>query len=121
MGLGIPPLRIKILLGSSPLKSRILVRRLAVPVSVKKAIPLSEPLSRNPAAETALQPLTWCSESLSSHQSPSPEEECFFTGTGAANLFAKMSADFDFNFNAKLSNLWKTRACNYECTLFVQR
>ena len=31
MGLGIPPLRIKFLLESKPLKSRILVRRLAVP------------------------------------------------------------------------------------------
>ena len=30
MGLGIPPLKIKILLQSNPLKSRILVRRLAV-------------------------------------------------------------------------------------------
>ena len=30
MGLGIPPLKIKILLASNPLKSRILVRRLAV-------------------------------------------------------------------------------------------
>ena len=30
MGLGIPPLKIKILLESNPLKSRILVRRLAV-------------------------------------------------------------------------------------------
>ena len=30
MGLGIPPLEVKILLGSNPLKSRILVRRLAV-------------------------------------------------------------------------------------------
>ena len=31
MGLGIPPLTIQILLESNPLKSRILVRRLAVP------------------------------------------------------------------------------------------
>ena len=36
MGLGIPPFMIKILLESNPLKSRILVRRLAVPYSLAR-------------------------------------------------------------------------------------
>ena len=39
----------------------------------------------HPAAETALQPLIRCSESLCSHMSP-PLEECFFTDTGAATI-----------------------------------
>ena len=39
MGLGIPPLRLKILLQSNPLKPRILVRRLAVAASVRVRAP----------------------------------------------------------------------------------
>ena len=42
MGLGIPPLKIEIMLESNPLKSRILVWRLAVP----HCIPLSIPSER---------------------------------------------------------------------------
>ena len=37
-----------------------------VPVSVKKKVLLGEPLPCNPSAETAIQPLIWSSESLSS-------------------------------------------------------
>ena len=45
MGLRIPPLRIKILLESKPLKSSILVRRLAiVPVSYRRGPPSSSEL-----------------------------------------------------------------------------
>ena len=44
----------------------------------EKTLPLCEPLSCNPAAETALQVLIWCPESLSS-QGLSSLEECFFT------------------------------------------
>ena len=48
-----------------------------VPVSEKKkTFLLSEPLPCSPAAETAILPLSWCSESCSSHRSSSPEE-CF--------------------------------------------
>ena len=42
-----------------------------------KALLLGEPSPCNPSAETALQPLIWCSESLSSYMDSSPEE-CFF-------------------------------------------
>ena len=42
---------------------------------------LRGPLPCNPAAETALQPMIWCSESLFSHLSASPEY-CFFTDSG---------------------------------------
>ena len=38
-----------------------------------KTLLLSEPFPCHPAAETALQPLIWCSESLSSNASSSPE------------------------------------------------
>ena len=38
MGLGIPPLKLKILLESNPLISRILVRSLAVPASLLRPI-----------------------------------------------------------------------------------
>ena len=48
-----------------------------LPVSVEKTFLSREPLPCNPAAETALQPLIWCSERESSHVSSSPEE-CFF-------------------------------------------
>ena len=46
-------------------------------VSVNITLLLCEPRSCNPAAETALQPLVWCSESFSSQGYSSPEE-CFF-------------------------------------------
>ena len=51
---------------------------------LKEALPFREPLPCNPAAETALRPLSWCSERLTSHQSPSPEKVCF-TDTGMAS------------------------------------
>ena len=41
-----------------------------------------EPLSCDPAAEIALHPLIWCSESLSSRRYSYPEE-CFFMDTGS--------------------------------------
>ena len=40
-----------------------------------------QPLPCDPAAEIALQPLIWCSESLSAQESSSLEE-CFFTDAG---------------------------------------
>ena len=43
----------------------------------EKTLLLPEPWPSNPAAETASQPLIWCSESLSSKSSSSPEE-CLF-------------------------------------------
>ena len=49
---------------------------------MKKATLLCEPMPCSPAAETAILPLTWCSESLSSRGSSSPEE-CFFSQTPA--------------------------------------
>ena len=47
-----------------------------LPVPVKNTLLLPEPWPSNPTAETALQPIIWCSESLSSRGSSSPEE-CF--------------------------------------------
>ena len=44
----------------------------------EKTLLLDEPWPCNPEAETALQPLIWCSESLFSHV-PSSLEELFFT------------------------------------------
>ena len=38
-----------------------------------KTLLLGEPLPCNPAAETALEPLIWCSESLFPYKSSSPE------------------------------------------------
>ena len=49
-------------------------------VSVKKTFLSGEPLPCSPEAETALQPLSWLSESSSSHMLFSPEE-CFFAQT----------------------------------------
>ena len=43
MGLGIPPLRIKIMIESNPLKSIILVRRLAVRIIMTKLAALRGP------------------------------------------------------------------------------
>ena len=84
MNLGIPPLNIEKLLESNPLKSRFLVRGLTVlAVSRQRAVfgcpiqrladsyrclwgkklLLRKPLPCNAAAETALQPLIWCSKS----------------------------------------------------------
>ena len=71
VGMRIPPLKIQILLESNPLKSRILVRRLAVPASVKGTPLFCEPWPCNLAAETAVQPPIWCSERRSSHMSSS--------------------------------------------------
>ena len=48
-----------------------------IPVSVKKTLFLGEPLPYNPAAETALQALIWCSEKNKSNVHSSPEE-CLF-------------------------------------------
>ena len=56
MDLGIPTLNIKNLLESNRLSSRYLVRGLAV----------HEPWPCTPAAEAAVHPLIWCSESSSS-------------------------------------------------------
>ena len=52
-----------------------------VPMSVKRTLLSGKPSPCNPAAETALQPLMWCSESLSSHGSSHPEE-FFFADVG---------------------------------------
>ena len=46
-----------------------------VTLSVQKTPLVYEPWPCNPAAEAALLPLTWCSESLFS-QGSSPPEEC---------------------------------------------
>ena len=65
----IPPLRIKSLLESNPLKSKLLMGGLGVcviPVSVKNTFLLWQSLLSSPSAETAIQPLIRCSESLSS-------------------------------------------------------
>ena len=48
----------------------------ATSVCEQKTLLLCEPWPRNSSAETALLPLIWCSDSLSSHVSASPEE-CF--------------------------------------------
>ena len=48
----------------------------------RKKCAYQNPGSRVSAAETALQPLIWCSESLSSRVSSSPEELFFVTETG---------------------------------------
>ena len=45
---------------------------------------LRKPLSCRPAAETALQPKTWCSERLYSNVICFPEG-CFFTDTGMSH------------------------------------
>ena len=47
----------------------------------KTQLLLGKPSPCNPAAETAIQPLIGCSESLLSH-APSSPEECLFTDTG---------------------------------------
>ena len=52
-----------------------------MPASVENTSLLRGPLPCDPAAETALQPLTWCSVSLSS-QRFSPPEGFFFVDTG---------------------------------------
>ena len=44
-----------------------------IPVSVKRALPLRESVPCKTAAESALQPLSWRSESLSSHASSSED------------------------------------------------
>ena len=51
-----------------------------IPVSVKETLVLGEPWPCHPAAETALQPRIWCSES--SVPQASSQAECFFTDTG---------------------------------------
>ena len=48
--------------------------RCLLPVPVKRTLLLGEPLPCNPAAETALQPLLWCSESYYSSVYHFPEE-----------------------------------------------
>ena len=48
----------------------------ALPVSVRKTLLLRKPSLCSPTAETALEPLIWCSESLYSQGSSSPEG-CF--------------------------------------------
>ena len=41
-------------------------------------------MASKPEAETPIQPLTWCFQSLSFDLSSSPEE-CFFTDTGSSD------------------------------------
>ena len=48
---------------SSKFRVRGLKHGRMVPVSVKEALLLRKPLPCSPAAETALEPLIWCSES----------------------------------------------------------
>ena len=60
-----------------PYKSLWIVMIMMIPVSVKQALLLGEPLPCNPEAETARQPLIWRSESLSSQGNHFPDE-CFF-------------------------------------------
>ena len=43
MGLGIPPIKLKILIESNPLKSRIVVRRLAVGLVPSARVPAARP------------------------------------------------------------------------------
>ena len=72
----------------TPSSAETLLRELAVtaddaskpvtPVSGKKLL-LHRPLPCNPAAETTLQPLIWCSESSSVQGCSSPEESIFQT------------------------------------------
>ena len=61
-----------------------------MPVSVNKTLLLREPLPCNPAAETAIQPLIWCSESQHSNVY-SFREECFFTDT---RVYSQRSRSF---------------------------
>ena len=56
-----------------------------LPASVRNAFPSCVPLPCNPAAEAALHPLIWCSESLSS-QGSSFSEECFFSQSADQSL-----------------------------------
>ena len=56
----------------------------ALPVSVNKTLLLFKPLPCNPAAETPILPLSWCSETEYSNVCSSPEE-CFFTDTGSTD------------------------------------
>ena len=48
-----------------------------IPASVKRTLCSWQTVPCSPAAETALQPLIWCSESLCSWAPSSPEECCF--------------------------------------------
>ena len=48
----------------------------------KKTLLLCQPLPYNPEADTAIQPLIWCSDSLSSSVSTSPEEWFFHIPDG---------------------------------------
>ena len=48
-----------------------------MPVSVKTTLLFCKPLPCNPAVETAIQPLIWCSEGSFSQGSSSPEEGFF--------------------------------------------
>ena len=83
----IPPLIINIMLESNPLKSIMLVGRLAVPVCVKEILFVCEPWSGNPAAETVLRTLVWRLESLSAQESSSPEECFMFTDADNTGAF----------------------------------
>ena len=53
-------------------------------VSVKETLPLGEPWPCDPAAETTIQPQSWCFQSCFSNRSSYPEEY-FFTSTGNNN------------------------------------
>ena len=74
MGLGNPSLKVKIMIESNPLTSRICLRRLDV--AGAESLPSGEP-----SADAAPEPLMWCFESLVSHASSSPEVFVSFADT----------------------------------------
>ena len=86
-----PPLQVKNLLVSRPLRCRFSVCGL-IPVSVKEYDFWGAHLSRKQEAETALQPLIRHSENLSSYVCFSPE--VFFTDTGTVSFHNLKSQNF---------------------------
>ena len=81
MGMRIPPLNIKILLDSNPLRSRILVQRLALP-----SVP--DPRAHDPVPRPAPYPRKGHGIAIACHRPPKMARSCVFCLPSCAGLAA---------------------------------